>query len=167
MHYIVTSGKGVFMNIFVLDLDPKKAALYHFDKHVTKMVLETSQMLCTALHLHSSLPDIPYKPAHPKHPCTIWAASSISNYDWLCDLGRALAQEYTHRYNKIHKCAAVIDYCSANAGIISRGALTQFAQAMPDEYKSIDAVIAYRNFYRFGKAYFSHVWTRRERPSWW
>jgi hypothetical protein len=29
------------MNIFVLDTDPKKCAVYHNDKHVVKMILET------------------------------------------------------------------------------------------------------------------------------
>lgn len=29
------------MNIFVLDTDTKKCALYHNDKHVIKMILET------------------------------------------------------------------------------------------------------------------------------
>jgi len=29
------------MNIFVLDYNPKKAAEYHCDKHVVKMILET------------------------------------------------------------------------------------------------------------------------------
>jgi len=28
------------MNIFVLDYNPKKAAEYHCDKHVVKMILE-------------------------------------------------------------------------------------------------------------------------------
>lgn len=155
------------MNIFVLDKDPRVAAAYHFDKHVTKMVLETSQMLCTALHLNTSLDDIPYKIAHPKHPCSIWAASAVGNYLWLCDLGRALAEEYTYRYDKIHKCAAVIDFCIRHAKLINDGAMTQFALAMPDEYKHSDAIISYRNFYRFGKTYFTHSWTRRGRPYWW
>lgn len=38
------------MNIFVLDKDPKKAAQYHVDKHVIKMILESSQMLATAYY---------------------------------------------------------------------------------------------------------------------
>jgi hypothetical protein len=29
------------MNIFVLDTDPKTCAVYHNDKHVIKMILET------------------------------------------------------------------------------------------------------------------------------
>jgi len=34
------------MNIFVLDEDPKKCAVYHNDKHVVKMVLETFTKFC-------------------------------------------------------------------------------------------------------------------------
>ena len=36
------------MNIFALDLNPKKASVYHTDKHVVKMILESAQMLCAA-----------------------------------------------------------------------------------------------------------------------
>ena len=36
------------MNRFVLDQDPLKAAAYHCDKHVVKMILEEAQMLSTA-----------------------------------------------------------------------------------------------------------------------
>lgn len=37
------------MNIFYLDTDPVKAAEYHCDKHVVKMILETAQLLSTVL----------------------------------------------------------------------------------------------------------------------
>lgn len=36
------------MNIFLLDLDPRKAAQAHADKHVVKMLLEACQLLYTA-----------------------------------------------------------------------------------------------------------------------
>ena len=36
------------MNVFVLDKNPKKAAEYHCNKHVVKMILETCQMMTTA-----------------------------------------------------------------------------------------------------------------------
>lgn len=36
------------MNLFLLDYDPKKAAQYHADKHVVKMLLEACQLLYTA-----------------------------------------------------------------------------------------------------------------------
>lgn len=38
------------MNIFVLDTNLEKCALYHCDKHVIKMILESAQMICTVLN---------------------------------------------------------------------------------------------------------------------
>jgi hypothetical protein len=43
--------------------------------------------------------------------------------------------------------------------------LTPFAQAMPDEYKHDDAVVAYRAYYINEKANLLR-YTKRERPSW-
>ena len=39
------------MNIFYLHEDPVKAAKLQYNKHVVKMILESAQMLCTAVHL--------------------------------------------------------------------------------------------------------------------
>ena len=36
------------MNLFVLSINPRKAAEYHLDKHVVKMILEACQLLYTA-----------------------------------------------------------------------------------------------------------------------
>ena len=40
------------MNIFFLDDNPQKAARMLFDKHVNKMLLESAQMLFTAVRRH-------------------------------------------------------------------------------------------------------------------
>ena len=87
------------MNIFVLDLDPVKAARYQCNKHVVKMVLETAQLLCAPFE-----PGVaPYKRSHFNHPSSIWTRSSLSNYHWLIVHGMALCDEYEYRYSKIHK----------------------------------------------------------------
>ncbi len=155
------------MNIFVLDRDPSQAARWHFDKHVTKMLLESCQILCTALHQNTGLQDIPYKPAHAKHPCTIWASASRENFEWLCYLAIGLNDEYEYRYGKLHKCKIVLDYCIAHIDHLRSVGLTPFAQAMPDEFKAQDAVVAYRNYYNLGKRHISTVWTGRDFPPWW
>lgn len=49
------------MNIFYLDGDVTKAAQYHCDKHVVKMVLETAQILCTGIYIATG-EVIAYKP---------------------------------------------------------------------------------------------------------
>ena len=157
------------MNIFVLDKDIVKSAKAHCNPHVVKMPLETAQLLCTARHeLGESADTIPYRKTHVNHPCSIWARESLYNYVWLCRLGSELCKEYTHRYGRVHKCQAVIDNCFLNIPEISRFKTiykTKHPQAMPDEYKMDDAVMAYRNYYNHAK---SHLlkYTDREMPHW-
>ena len=145
------------MNIFALSNDPTEAAMLHLDKHVVKMPLETAQML-------STICGGPYKPTHAKHPCTIWAAASTGNYAWLVQLGIALSKEYTYRYRRVHKCQAVIESLRDAPPTVPAGPLAPFAQAMPEECKAADAVLAYQTYYREHKSYIG-VWTGRSRPA--
>jgi len=128
------------MNIFVLDYNPVKAAQMHCDKHVIKMVLESVQLLCSVHHITSNRSDIPYRLTHKNHPCSIWVRKSYSNYIWLLDLTRALLDEYTYRYGKKHACERVYDWCAINLPNIEDKGLTDFALAMPDEFKCDDTV---------------------------
>jgi hypothetical protein len=152
------------MNIFVLSEDVKETAQWHLDKHCVKMPLETAQMLCTVLQQNSVL-NVPYKPVHRKHPCTLWVAESQNNFLWLCKLGIALCDEYTYRYGKIHKCREVIEFCSNHFNVLPDIPITKFVQAMPDEYKRSNPIEGYREYYRKGKNHIA-VWTKREVPYW-
>ena len=154
------------MNIFVLDKDVNKCAKYHNDKHVVKMVLETAQLLCGVHHMTDSELTIPYRLSHKNHPCSIWARKCIENYVWLCDFGIELANEYTFRYGKRHKCQDVIEWCIENKpNLASYDELTPFALAMPDQYKSDCAVESYRKYYIMDKSHIAN-WKNRETPSW-
>tara|TARA_B100001564_G_C20536869_1_gene622452 strand:- start:362 stop:598 length:237 start_codon:yes stop_codon:yes gene_type:complete len=48
---------------------------------------------------------------------------------------------------------------------LPEGELTPFYQAMPDEYKHKDPVIAYRRYYQNEKAYFAK-WKNTPTPHW-
>ena len=168
------------MNIFILDTNPITAASMQCDKHIPKMVLETAQMLASALHRHGvkeeSMPltksGTPYKAAHPHHPCTIWAGDRRTNFDWLAIHATALCTEYNKRFGKTHACEKpiqqmhnmihIIPQCKTYAG---KRVCTPFAQAMPDEYRDDDAVKAYRAYYhskQFAK------WEKgTPAPDWW
>jgi hypothetical protein len=151
------------MNIFILDKNPKTCAEYHCDKHVVKMILESAQMLCTVLSQNNI--EVPYKPTHAKHPCTIWASQSVANFNWLRDLSKFLNDEYKLRYDKKinHKSYDVIkslpDYKHKCLD------LTAFAMAMPDEYKCDNPVVAYRNYYKQDKKNIA-TW-KNKTPEWW
>ena len=152
------------MNIFVVDTDPEVAACQLCDKHVVKMVLETAQMLCTVAH-QNGFDGAPYKVAHPKHPCTLWAGKSAANWQWLLDHGLAMCEEYTRRYGRVHKSQAVIEWCARLPIKFNDKEQTPFAQAMPVQYKNPCAVTAYRAYYHGEKAGFA-TW-KSETPAWW
>jgi len=102
-----------FVNIFVVDYDPIQAAKQLPDRHVTKMILESAQMLSIVFSKHywdigqvMKVDGTPFKTekgAFKKHPCTMWAAESIENCAWLiqhaCGLCSEFARRYGHRHN--------------------------------------------------------------------
>lgn len=149
------------MNIFILDEDPQLAAKYHCDRHLSKMILESAQMLSTVL-------SGPYKPTHKNHPCTLWVAESQANAEWLMTLAWHLNNEWRSRYghNRNHKSWDVLRVLDDNDSIgkLPSGGLTPFAQAMPEEYKQPSAVEAYRAYYR-SKPFVA--WNKGSTPAWW
>ena len=152
------------MNIFVLDLDIAACARYHCDQHVVKMILESTQIACTALNKRGF--KTPYKSTHVKHPCVLWAEASCANLEWVKKLARALNQEYCYRFqaDRDHRSIAIIDRIEGMQ--YESTGLTEFPQAMPEQYKVPgDPVLAYRKFYIGEKLKFAR-WTRRRRPAW-
>lgn len=158
------------MNIFVLDIDPSIAAKMMCDRHVSKMILETAQMLSSVADRYG-YPTL-YKPTHKKHPCTLWAGDSVENWNWLIEHGLSLEEEKIFRTGKGHKSADVIRwYVSKGFGPNIESGLTSFALAMPDKYKCEDPVKSYRDYYLNEKQYFKDgrrpKWTKRNPPNWW
>ena len=154
------------MNIFVLDQDPRVCAIYHNDKHVVKMILETAQLLCGVHHVTESNLDVPYGLSHKNHPCSIWARKCLENYIWLCELGMELSTEYTHRYGRRHKSQDIIEWCLINLPNLPEfGRITEQPKAMPDECKTDDVVESYRRYYIMEKKGFCN-WKNREIPNW-
>ena len=140
------------MNIFYLHSDPKVAASYFYDKHKVKMILECTQMLCTA-HIALGNDDVPYKKSHLNHPSSVWVRANNENYQWLYEHMLALGKEYTKRYNKTHltitKCKDILAVAPLS---IPTGDFTEPPQCMPDEYKvDNDSISAYWNYYEQDK----------------
>ena len=101
------------MNVFLLSGNARRAARYHSNKHVVKMILEVAQLLCTAhavldhgglqvpLEVFGAGEDGPaktYKPTHKNHPWAIAVRRQRDLYVWVAQLGLALCREYSKRY---------------------------------------------------------------------
>jgi hypothetical protein len=178
------------MNVFFLDRDPKLAAQYHCDVHVTKMILESAQLLSTAHRVldgeecvrisatgrklkYWTLPDYReeslYKPTHYNHPCAIWARADEANYYWLESLLQNLYNEYTLRYGRVHltqiKLSHILDLPPDN---IPRKGFIDPPQAM-DQYPQCkvpgDVVQSYRNYYKEIKSDLAN-WSFTPKPYW-
>ena len=185
------------MNIFALSRLVKECAEMHCDQHVIKMILESAQLLCTAhrvldgfekivetgkmtstgkmrkikrwIHPDEEKETLLYKSCHVKHPCGVWVQASKENYDWLFNLFVELCKEYTFRYKKTHASESLTNVLSVSPlNIPTDVGLTEFAQAMPDDVKSVDSIEAYKNYYRVYKIHIKNGplrWTGRNTPS--
>jgi len=160
------------MNIFVVEINPTDAAKQLPDKLICKMPLETAQMLSTAHRLLSNEQYCEvkglYRKAFWNHPCTIWARETHSNYLWLLEHWVALCSEFEQRYGKKHKCIVDLwDGLRNLPSMIPTGSLTDFAQAMPIEYKDVaNPVGAYRKYMIAEKHY--AAWNKgTDKPYWW
>lgn len=152
------------MNVFILDEDKRKSVIYHPDKHIVKMPLEATQLLCSVLHYTGEAPDWIYRPTHTKHPCALWAMESLDNWLWLQDYTILMGYEYTYRYHKLHK-SVLLAKVLPRPTIESKG-MTPFVKCVPDEFKSMPVVEAYRQYFI---EYKQHIksYTNREIPYWW
>lgn len=157
-------GMDINLNIFYLDSNLKKCAQYHCDSHVVKMILESTQILCTVLHKNGIT--APYKPSHINHPCVIWAGESLDNWIWLRDLTYALNKEFQYRFcrSKPHQ-SALIAQSLPLPPIPSQG-ITERPLTMPEGYKVPgDPIASYRRFYACGKKHLLK-YTKRLKPAW-
>ena len=157
------------MNIFFLDKDPDLSAQYLCDKHIPKMLLESAQMLSTAVQTHTGKVDYLYKSAYPNHPMTKWVGLNKGNFDWAFKNANCIGQEYFKRFDKMHKSSKILLNILSNnhREYIPTGKFTEPPQCMPDEYKDKDYVTAYRKYYQGAKKYFAK-WERGvTAPEWW
>ena len=149
-----------------------------FDKHVSKMLLEAVQMLCTTMQVVDPDNDITqkvklYKISHKNHPVSVWMRASRDNYLWTLHLVEAMHEEWKFRYNhpadKMHKSFVVAQLLREHAPSADKfpmTGLTPFALAMPEECKRDDPVEAYRVYYQTPDKQKIASWKRREPPAW-
>ena len=175
------------MNLFFLHRLAWLAGIMHCDKHVPKMIVETCQMLSTALMKHTGLGELmpmrvdgktPYSGnSYPHHPSTKWVGLTRANYQWAVDLGMSLLNEYEKRFGKTHGCTDALHHFAQNADWIpdlTDGVITPMALAMATQYDYIieehqhtDRVQAYRDFYVADKIRFAKWEKGTPAPRWW
>jgi len=173
------------MNIFAVDADPQVAAQLLPDRHVTKMILESAQMLSLVYSSHywdigevMKVDGTPFKTAKgafKNHPCTIWAADKQANCAWLIQHAMGLCSEFKLRYGKLHGLTESLWntkklFNNIVEPITVFNNVTGFARAMPEELKfddSIDDVTAYKLYVNTKPwVWYNYLRLPERRPDW-
>lgn len=160
------------MNIFYLHDNPVMCAMLMNDQHVSKMIIETKQLLSTA-HWVLDGYCTAYKQTHTNHPSAVWVRESRANYEWLYQHLEALVNEFWYRYpdSTAQKTRLHLDVLRNPPRSLTGTSLTPIRLAMPDYLKALyRGPEAYRMYYSIHKRVQSNgrpfTWTRRPVPDW-
>lgn len=161
------------MNIFVTDKSYEISAQNLDDKRVVKMILESAQLLSTAIFLNRGIQyENIYKPTHKNHPCSLWAALNISNWYWLYNHMVSLCQEYSFRYSKTHSSESLLLYLKMYSEYIPQGYITNFVNCTRSkvvDFRNIkDVYLAYKKYLtiKWDNDKLKPKWTERKPPNW-
>ena len=161
------------MNIFALDKCPMQSALWLDDIRKNKMILESAQMLSTAVRWLSPETDLAvYRLAYMNHPCTKWARASRDNFKWLLS---HMSWLYTQK-SGTHKSANLIPLFQqyADSGEFPREGLTEFVNCARNQERGVDyshvedVHKAYRLYMndRWKERNITLTWKWGEEPEW-
>lgn len=96
------------MNLFAVDPLPGMSAIALDDRRLVKMVLETAQLLSTAVHQGAVFADGEvYRPTHVNHPVSKWVREDARNLGWTFLYFHALLNEYEMRFKRRHACNVI------------------------------------------------------------
>ena len=160
------------MNIFAFDPDPWTCALWLDDVRKNKMILESAQLLSSAVAINDpSWASKVYKPTHLGHPCAKWAMGSRGNFQWLTEY----MDNLSYQFGK-HKSADLLpvfkDYWLE--GWFPSEAQTPFPNCAANASLGIsfkyveDTHLAYRLYIseRWKRDTINLSWTYGEEPTW-
>jgi hypothetical protein len=163
------------VNLFVLDEDPRQAAMYHCDRRVAKMLIETAQQLSTALRCCGVDDDRLMKSTHVNSGTTKWVRECRGNWDWTYELYVGLVYEFRHRREKEHLSSRLMHVFPEHRLAIPSGPRDEFQKSCRNDTHNLDfthvpnPVCGYRQ-YLAARWMLTDVakpsFTNREAPAW-
>lgn len=182
---------GEAVNIYYLDVDPQKAATYHCDAHLRKMIVEYAQMLCVHHWMSDDQEDIQraiqgsfFKPTHTTHESTRWVGMNAYTYAYVYTMFEELQLLYIERYKKEHGTIALRDPLQSLPSRLHTSLVEEEDIVAPpppmcfgkkwrhlrggvDVEDHFEVVEAYRSYYRAAKGRFATWGGDRKLPGWW
>lgn len=159
------------MNIFVVSPDTHECAKALDDLRLNKMIVETAQLLSTAMRECGYVVDDIYKTTHVNHPCAVWARASDANYRWLLIYMSDLVEERQYRTGKGHKSYDIFNTLCGGPKLMPPGQLTPFANCSAYTFADFNPTGIFRAYQltlidKWAKDKRPPKWTNRQKPSW-
>lgn len=143
------------MNIIITSPCPIECAEAIDDVRSNKFILETAQMLCTALWLNGH--KATYKPTHKRHPQTIWCSLNRANYRWALRHFIALLKRFRRDRGKDHASIKLLAELKYGASMMPLGEQTPFVNCAANEKLGLSFKHLTNTFDAY-KIYMSHRW---------
>jgi hypothetical protein len=155
------------MNIFVIDPDTTICAQALDDLRLNKMIIETAQLLSTAMRVQGYTNNDIYKISHVNHPCAVWTRETQANYKWLLLYMSDLVEERMNRTGKGHKSYEIFNTLCGGPKLMPPGDLTPWPNCTPNKH-IVDIHDAYKITMRDKWANDKRPpkWTNSTKPSW-
>lgn len=158
------------MNIFVSDANPYVAALNLPNKLFPKMLLESTQILSTALRLNGCTDESLYKASHVRHQSVTSVARSYVNFEWLACHAMSIGDLYYETRKTHHKSYGTLIRCIDLSDLVPRTTSTMDIEPACSSFNdgSDTVVDKYRKFMVNDKALMLG-WSvyGNCRPEWW
>ena len=155
------------MNIFVVSPDTMECAKALDDLRLNKMIIETAQLLSTAMRVQGYTGSDIYKSTHVNHPCAVWARESNENYKWLLLYMSDLVEEKQNRTGKLHKSYHIFNALCAGPVLMPFKPMTPWPNCSYYKYDN-DVHNAYKETLKMKWTLDKRPpkWTNATKPSW-
>ena len=124
------------MNIFATSPCPVESALYLDPVRANKMLLESAQILSSAIWLNGGRAT--YKLTHRSNKIILWASESQGNYKWLLDHLKALCRRFRDDRGKMHKSEGYLPEYEEGIKYIPIGKRTPFVNCARNREWHVD-----------------------------
>ena len=167
------------MNLFTISNNTNDCAKALDDVLLSKTIVESAQMLSTAIHMNDKIIDKPegiYKKYNANEEHNQWVRASKSNYKWTFFYLTSCLNEYHYRFGKYHDTYNLVPTISVYENYFPLTDMTPFTRKFSkdlENYEELmnikDTCVAYKKYLATkwkektlkGK---EPVWTNRTKP---
>lgn len=158
------------MNLFTISNNPSFCIQSLDDVLLRKTILESAQILSTAIHvqkdegiIEEDIPDCLYKSYNAGEEHNVWARESQLNYRWTFYYLLAGLDELKYRFNDTHDAALrVVPYVSKYEKYFPNVPMTPFPRKFNQSYENYRELMEMPDTFRAYKEYLITKWNKNK-----